>query len=234
MTSYDSAYDEFGESIRLDRGMLHPVQTVLPLLTKNEHLRVDKRSCSLPNLLSDSSSRPSSYPGPSEADVSLLSGWLQTEEEHRNSANLEIISEEAQVGNQETCDSGTERWPDEISPPRNETEEYPSSITYTDSVQLSSNDDATSPSFHVNGCTNNTVVCRDVSIEPEHRQNGHLLGKARLKRTGTGLGCGLQSVNSCDKNDEQTCAQDSPRTVSSSRKPLFLRHITANFSEGIV
>ena len=74
VTSYDSACDEFGESVRLDRGMLHPVRTDLPLLTVNGQLRVDKRSCSLPNLLSDSSARPSCYPSPSDEDVSLLSG----------------------------------------------------------------------------------------------------------------------------------------------------------------
>lgn len=238
MTSYDSAIDEFGESVRLDRGMLHPVHAVLPLLTGNGHLRVDKRSCSLPNLVSDSSPRPASYPGPSEGDVSLLSGWLQTEEEgKRNSANLEIISEEAQVGNLETCDSGGGRGPDEISLQCNETAEDPSSNVFTDSVQISSNNGTPSLNCHFNGCVNNraeVLVCRDVSLDPEHRQNGHLLGKARLKRTGTGFdnSCALQAVNSRDRNGEQASAQDSPRGVT--RKPLHLSHRTAHFAEGIV
>lgn len=239
VTSYDSAIDEFGESVRLDRGMLHPMYAVLPLLHENGHLRVDKRSCSLPNLLSDSSPRPASYPGPSEGDVSLLSGWLQTEEEgNRNSANLEIISEEAQVENLETCASGAERGPDEIS--IHETTEGSSSNAFTDRVQISSINGAAPPNFHFNGCVNNTAkvpVCRDVSLEPEHKQNGHLLGKARLKRTGTGFdnSCALQAVNNCDRSDERTSAQDSPQAgVSSTRKPLHLSHRTAHLAEGIV
>lgn len=209
VTSYDSAYDEFGESTRLDRDMLHPV---LPLLSANGHLRVDKRSCSLPNLLSDSSPRPASYPGPSEGDVSLLSGWLQKEQGKRSSANLEIISEEAQVGNLETCDSGAERGPDGLQ--SNETTEDPSSNVFTDSVQISSRNGAAS-NFHFNGYVNDTaegLACTDTSLEPGHRQNGHL-GKARLKRTGTGLenSCALEAVKGCDRNDEQASAQD-PRS----------------------
>lgn len=231
MTSYDSAYDEFGESVWLDRGMLHAVHTVLPLLTYNGHLRVDKRSCSLPNLLSDSSARPASYPGPSEGGVSLLSGWLQTEEEgKRNSANLESISEEAPA----------EREADVNSIQGYEIAGGSSPDVFTNNdVQISSNGDATSPSFHYNGCVNNTytaeaLVGRDMPRVPGHRQNGHLIGKARLKRTGTDFekSCGLKTVNRFDVN-EQASIQDS-RQVSTG-KPLHLKtqfgQRTANFAE---
>lgn len=238
VTSYDSAYDEFGESVRLDRGMLHPVHTELPLLTGNGHLRVDKRSCSLPNLLSDCSARPASYPGPSDGDVSLLSGWLQAEEEKRDSANLEIISEEATAENPVSCDSGAKLAPDEISRQANETTQDSSFDAFTDSVHISSNGNVSSPNFHVHGCVNNTTevhVRRDMHLVPKHRQNGHLPGKARVKHAGTGSenSCGLQVVNSCDGNDEQTSSQGSPRDVST-RKPLDLSHRTANFADGIV
>lgn len=239
MTSYDSAYDEFGESVRLDRGMLHPVHTDLPLLTENGHLRVDKRSCSLPNLLSDSSARPACYPGrPLDGDVSLLSDWLQADEGKRDSANLEIIAEEATVENPETCESGAKLAPDETPLQAEETTQGSIFNAFTNGVHTSNNSNLSSPNFHVHGCVNNAtevLVCRDTHLVPKHGQNGHLPGKARMKHAGTSFenSCGLQVVNSCDGNDEQTSSQSSPRDFST-RKPLDSSQRTAHFAQGIV
>lgn len=193
VTSYDSAYDEFGESV-----MLHPVHTEMPLLSENVHLRVDKRSCSLPNLLSDSSKGAASYPGPSDGDVSLLSGWLQAEEGKRDSANLEIISEEATPENPETCDSGATLAPCEMSLQGDKTTQGFNS--FTDSVHKSNNGDISS-NFRVHDCVNNTaeiLLCRDMDLLPKHKQNGHLPGKARVKHVDVGCenGCGFHVVNS--------------------------------------
>ena len=238
MTSYDSAYDEFGESVRLDRGMLHPVYTDLPLLTNNGHLRVDKRSCSLPNLLSDSSATPACYSGPSDGDVSLLSGLLQAEEGNRDSANLEIITEEAKVENPETFESGAKLAPDELSLRADETTHGSSFNAFTGSVHISNNCNLSSPNLHVHGCVNNAsevLVCRDTHLVPKHGQNGHLSGKSRLKHAGTSFenSCGLQVVNSCEGNNEQTSSQGSPRDFST-RKPLDLSERTSHFAQGIV
>ena len=234
VTSYDSAYDEFGESVSLDRGMLHPVHTELPLLTDNGHLRVDKRSCSLPNLLSGSSAKAASCTGRSDGDGSLLSGWMQAEEEKRDSANLEIISEEVTPEHLETFDSEAKLAPDEVS-----TTQGSGLNAFTDSVHTSpKNGDVTFPNFHVQGCVNNTtetLACRDVDLLPKHTQNGHHPGKARLKHTGASFenGCRLRVVNSCDENDEQTSSQGSPRDFST-RKPLDLSQRTTHFAQGIV
>ena len=238
VTSYDSACDEFEESVRLDRGMLYPVRTDLPLLTENGHLRVDKRSCSLPNLLSNSSARPACYPGPSDGDVSLLSACLQAEEGKRDSANLEVITEETTVENSETCESGTKLAPDEFSFRADETTQGSSFNSFTDSVHISNNGNFSSPNFHVYGCVKNAsevLVCRDTHLVPKHGQNGHLPGKARLKHAVTSLenSCGLQVVNSCDGSNEQTSSQDSPRDFST-RKPLDLSQRTAQFVQGII
>ena len=238
VTSYDSACDEFGESVRLDRGMLHPVRTDLPLLTVNGQLRVDKRSCSLPNLLSDSSARPSCYPSPSDEDVSLLSGWLQADEGKRDSANLEIITEETTVENPGTCESGAKEVLDELLLRADETTQGSSFSSSTDSVHISNNGNLSSPKFHEHGRVNNVsevLVCRDTHLVPKHGQNGHLPGKARLKHTGASFenSCGLQVVNICDENDEQTSSQGSPHDFST-RKPLDLSQRTAHFSQGIV
>lgn len=236
VTSYDSAYDEFGESVRFDRGMLHPVHTELPLLTKNG-LRVDKRSCSLPNLLSDSSARPACYSGPSDGDVSLLSGLLQAEEGNRDSANLEIITEEATVENPETCESGAKLGPDELSLLADESTHGSSFNAFTDSVHISNNGNLSSVNFHVHGCvTDNAsevLVCRDTHLVPG--QNGHLPGKSRLKHAGTSFenSCGPQVVNSFDGNDEQTSSQGSPRDFSTG-KPLDLSERTSHFAQEIV
>ena len=225
VTSYDSAYDEFGESVRFDRGMLHPVHTELPLLTKNGHLRVDKRSCSLPNLLSDSSARPACYSGTSDGDVSLLSGLLQAEEGNRDSANLEIITEEATVENPETCESGAKLAPDELSLRADDSTHGSSFNAFTDSVHISNNGYFSSPDFHVHGCVtdnaNEVLVCRDTHLVPKYGQNGHLPGKSRLKHAGTSFenSCGLQVVDSCEGNNEQTSSHGSPLDFST-RKPL--------------
>lgn len=231
VTSYDSACDEFGESVRLDRGLLHPVRAYLPLLTENGHLRVDKRSCSLPNLLSDSSARPACYPRPSDGDVSLLSGWLQAEEGKRDSANLEIITEEVTVENPETCES------DELSLRADEATQGSSFNSFTDSVHISRNGNFSSPNFHVHGCVDNAsevLECRDTHLAPKHGQNGHLPGKVRLKHAGasTENSCDQQVVNSCDRNDKQTSSQGS--RDFSTRKPLDLSQKTAHFAQGIV
>lgn len=232
VTSYDSAYDEFGESVRLDRGMLHPVHTEMPLLSENVHLRVDKRSCSLPNLLSDSSKGAASFPGSSDGDVSLLRGWLQAEEGKRDSANLEIISEEATPENPETCDSGATLASCEMSLQGDKTTQASGFNSFADSVHKSNNGDVSSSNFHVHDCVNNTaeiLLCRDMDVLPKHKQNGHLPGKARLKHVDLGCenGCGFQVVNSCDGNDEQTCSQGSSRDFSS-RKSLDLSQRTAS------
>ena len=235
VTSYDSACDEFAESVRLDREMLHPVRTDLPLLTENGHLRVDKRSCSLPNLLSNSSARPACYPGPSDGDVSLLSACLQAEEGKRDSANLQVITEETTVENPETCESGPKLAPDELSLRADETTQGSSLNSFTDSVHISNS--FSSPNFHVHGCVNNAsqvLVCRDTHLVPKHEQNGHLPGKARLKHAVASLenSRGLQGVNSCDGSNEQT-SQGSPRNFST-RKPLDLSQRTAQFAQGII
>ena len=221
VTSYDSAYDEFGESVSLDRGMLHPVHTELhTLLTQNGHLRVDKRSCSLPNLLSDSAVRPSCCPGPSNGDVPLLSGRLEAEEGKRDSADLEIIAEEATGENPETCESGAK----EMALQAEETTQGSASNAFTDSVHISNNDNISSPNFHEHGCVNNgteVLVCRDAHLVPEHGQNGHLPGKARLQHAGASF------------ENEQTSSQGKPCDFST-RKPLDLTQRTAHFDQGIV
>ena len=227
MTSYDSAYDEFGESVRLDREMLHPVHTDLQLLTEDMNLRVDKRSCSLPNLLSDSSARSACYPGPSDEDVSLLNGLLRAEEGKRDSANLEIIAEEAAVENPEICESGAKLAPDETPLGNDETTQGSRFNAFANGVHIPKN-----------GSVNNATelpVCRDTHLVPKQGQYRHLPGNARLKHAGTRFenSYGLQVVNSCDKNDEQTSSHDSPHDLST-RKPLDLSQTTAHFAQGIV
>jgi len=210
--------------------MLHPVHTELPLLAKNGHLRGDKRSCSLPNLLSDSSASPACHPGPSEGEVSLLSGWLQAEEGKRDSANLEIIAEEATVENPEACESGEKLASDETPLRADETKQGSRFNAFTNGVHISNSGNVSSPNFHVHSCVNNATevpLCRETHLVPKHGQNGHLPGKARLKHAGTGFenSCGLQVANSCDGNDEQTSTQGSPRDLSQR---------TAHFARGIV
>lgn len=234
MTSYDSAIDEFGESVRLDRGMLYAVNTVLPLLTENGHLRVDKRSCSLPNLVSDSSPRPTSYPGPSEGDMSLLSGWVQSEEGKRNSANLESITEESPARHVDSFYDGPKRGSDENSLQGSETAEGSCCI------QISRNSDVGSPDLHTNGCLNNAcaakvLVRRNVPQWPERRQNGHFR-KTALRPTDANFanGRGLQSVNNHDENIDEDSVQDSAPGLRTGKLNAQICYRIANLPEDTV
>ena len=235
MTSYD--YDEFGESVRLDRGMLHPALAALPLLMEPGPSLTDKRSCSLPNLLAESPARPVTFPGPDEGNVTLLSGWLQAQDEKPKCVPREItsISEEKPYEDTEkdSCDYGEKKDSYASYLQGDEVAEESSTLTnYTNGVKSSRNGDATSPNFHCNGHVNKTAahaevhIYRDAPLSPEHRQNGHLLGKAGLKSTETEVesGCGLQNVyntNCSCGDDREFCAQGTSRGVCTGKTPLL-------------
>ena len=88
VTSYE--YDEFGESVTLERSLLHPA--VAALLSDNGQHLEDKRSCSLPNLLIETPERSSTFGGLGQASAPVLSGWLEAQDRKQNSAPCEVTS----------------------------------------------------------------------------------------------------------------------------------------------
>lgn len=217
VTSYE--FDEFGESVRLDRGMLHPGIVAPPLLTESGQNLIDKRSCSLPNLLAESPTRPCTFPGPSDGNMSLLSGWLQAQEGKQNSVPREITSvfEEKPAENPErnTYDFGGKQKCDVIYLQGCEDTEGSKSASVTNGVQSSGNVDGVSPNFHSNGYVKQRAevhMYKDTTLAPEHKQNGHFLGKTCLKCKQTHVEncqCEVQAVTgtvtkcSCDDEDEE-------------------------------
>lgn len=231
VTSYDSAIDEFAESVRLDRGILRAAHAALPLLAGNGHLRVDQRSCSLPNLLSDSTPRPTSFPGPSEGGMNLLRDRLQSEQgetdiEKLNSANLESIAEEEPAGNLDSYDYGRKKGSDEIY--------LQDSEASVDSsfIQISRNGDFTSRDPNSNGRVSNAGKL------PEHRQNGRVR-KTPIESMDENItnGCGLQSANNHEDTIADDFAQDSSmefRTEKSSHQNAQIYQRIARLPEGVV
>lgn len=231
VTSYDSAIDEFAESVRLDRGILRAAHAALPLLAGNGHLRVDQRSCSLPNLLSDSTPRPTSFPGPSEGGMNLLRDRLQSEQgetdiEKLNSANLESIAEEEPAGNLDSYDYGRKKGSDEIY--------LQDSGASVDSsfIQISRNGDFTSRDPNSNGRVSNAGKLS------EHRQNGRVR-KTPIEPMDENItnGCGLQSANNHEDTIADDFAQDSSmefRTEKSSHQNAQIYQRIARLPEGVV
>lgn len=240
VTSYDSAIDEFAESVRLDRGILCAAHAALPLLAGNGHLRVDQRSCSLPNLLSDSTLRPTSFPGPSEGGMNLLRDRLQSEQgetdvEKLNSANLESIAEEEPAGNLDSYDYGRKIGSDEIYLQDGE------AAVDSSFIQISRNGDFTSRDPNSNGCVSNADrvrATRDVGKLPEHRQNGRVR-KTPIEPMDENItnGCGLQSANNHEDTIADDFAQDSSmefRTEKSSHQNAQIYQRIARLPEGVV
>jgi len=230
VTSYE--YDEFDESVRLDRGMLHPALAALPLLPElSEQNLADKRSCSLPNLLEGSPTRAKTFPGSGEGNMSLLSGWLQAQEGKQNSTprrEINSISEEKIDENRErdTYDYGEKHESDEeIHLRDNESVESTSCSAKTNCMKISSNGKATSPNFHFSGHVNkkrehaDVHFYRDVPLAPEHEQNGHLLGTTRLKGTEreVEISCGSQ-ITKCSCEDDRPSTMDTNQGVCNGKK----------------
>lgn len=186
-TSYE--FDEFGESVRLDRDVLHPA--LAALLNENGQNLTDKRSCSLPNLQAESPTGTKAFSGPGEGNMSRLGGWLRAREGKHNSVPRELacISDEYpdkdpqrdahDYGRKQTSD-------DKIYFQDNVNVNGASSSACENSAESPNNGDAT-PNFRVNGYVNKRTqhaavhFYRDGALAPELKPNGHLLGKARFK-----------------------------------------------------
>lgn len=218
VTSYE--FDEFGESARLDRGLLHPGMAALPILTEGGQNRIDKRSCSLPNLL-ELPARSSPFVSTSGENGSVL---LQIPKEKSAAQVITSISEEKPVENNVKDIR-------ECIKNKNCYEMY----QHEDSANVDkfpSNGHAVAH-IHQNGCVKGTAqTYQETYLAPEKKQNGHLLGKTRFKTSETNAEqCqyDLQAVNStkchCGNVDSQFSKQTCTQEVIS-ENPLLDRNQT--------
>jgi len=216
VTSYE--FDEFGESVRLDRGLLHPGMAALPTLTEDGQNLIDKRSCSLPNLLPELPARSSPFLSTSGDKGSVL---LQIPTEKSAARVIATICEEKPGENYMkdecikniTCDEVYEQ-------------------DSANGAKFPSNGHAVAP-IHKNGCVNGRAqTYQETHLAPEKKQNGHLLGKTRFKTSETNAEqcqCELQAVNRtkchCGNVDNQFSKQTSTQEVVS-ENPLLDRNQT--------
>ena len=218
MTSYE--FDEFGESVRLDRGLLHPGMAALPTLTEGGQNLIDKRSCSLPNLLPELPARSSPFLSTSGENGSVL---LQVPKEKFAARAITSICEEKPVENNVK-----------------DTQECIKNIKCDEVCEQDSANGAKFPSnghavasIHKNGCVKGRAqTYQETHLAPEKKQNGHLLGKTRFKTSETNAEqcqCDLQAVNRtnchCGNVDNQFSKQTSTQEVVS-ENPLLDRNQT--------
>ena len=226
-TSYE--FDEFGESVRLDRDILHPVLTAL--LNENGQNLTDKRSCSLPNLQAESPKRTKRFFRPGEGSMSGLSGWLRARDVKHNSAPRELacISDEKSDKNAQRYahDYGRKQASDDKMYFQDRVNVNGTSSGACENSAESPNNCDVTPEFRVNGYVNKRTQLagvhyhRDGTLAPELKPNGHLLGKARLKsapETRAEDSCVSQALNT---DDRQFSAHCTARGVSNGvRLPL--------------
>lgn len=218
VTSYE--FDEFGESVRLDRGLLHPGMAALPTLTEGGQNLIDKRSCSLPNLLPELPARSSPFLSTSGENGSV---FLQIPKDKSAARVITSICEEKPVENNVK-----------------DTQECIKNIKCDEVCEQDSENGAKSPSnghavapIRKNGCVKGrTQTYQETHLAPEKTQHGHLLGKTRFKTSETNAEqcqCELQAVNRtnchCGNVDNQFSKQSSTQEVVG-ENPLLDRNQT--------
>lgn len=242
VTSYE--YDEFGESVALERSLLHPVLPSL-LSDNGQHLE-DKRSCSLPNLLIETPERSATFRGPGQAGRPVLSGWLPAQDGKHYSAPREVTSVSQEKPNEKLaidansmadveCDD--KMYLEVVAANTDGAPLSPCTIT----AESSGLGDATH-NCPLNGYVNNKShhsegdFYKEVPLASELKLNGHLVGKARLKstpETEVEKSCVLQGVNSAKCNcggDEQCSAQFASRGMCHEKRLLLQNQRPAQFN----
>ncbi|XP_068716212.1 uncharacterized protein [Montipora foliosa] len=236
VTSYE--FDEFGESVRLDRDVLHPLHPV-DLREVNGRNLAGKRSCSLPNLLTELPHRTNLLHVSGDVKKSLLNA---RQLESRPDSGNRVITSSSEEKLIEDCRgrscSSREKRVTEAKVHRyfkENTDEIVPSGCMT-SLQSPSKSNNVTVNIHVNGCADKRLddgkrfSTKDETLMPERKANGHVTSKERLKsvpETEIKKACVIQTSKCNCEDNNHFSTKNQPQGVINGEKAHLQNQSTA-------